>query len=189
MVSSKLLVLAYKLLGLTNGLLIGVGFFGAIDFKGTITLGSVMLGFIILIIAGIFTVRSKIASIWREEAEGERASKERLEAILAHERTEHAAFELEQQELRHELKNQIAECKAQLKVAESRTDLTAALEAIRDIGEHGTRVSRELAELIGGWNKSSVKRDEATHKLLAEIRDKLPSEPIAVRPATKEEKT
>jgi len=186
MVASKLLVLAHNFLGLISGLLVSIGVLGIIDFKGTITLGSVMLGFIFLIAAGIFTVRSKIASIWREDAEGQKAAKELLQETLNAERAARAIFEREQQELRHDLKAEIAAYRAQLKAMEAKTDLTAALEAIREIGDHGTTVSIELAAMIGSWNDSSVKRDEETHKLLTEIRDKLPSEPITVREITQE---
>lgn len=174
------LPLIYRMLGHSFSILAGLGIVATFDFQDKITLGSVITTIAIIAVAGVFTIRSKIATIWREEAEGERAAKERCQGELAEEKADRAAFDRQQQELRHELKNEIAECKAQLAVAEARTDLTAALDAIRDIGDHGTAVSRELVETIRGWNTLSEQRDQVTHRLLGEIRDKLPSEPIAV---------
>lgn len=181
MAASQVLALTYKVLGILTGLLAGIGLIGAVDFRGTITLGSVLLSLLVIALAAFFTIRSKIATIWREEAEGERAAKQRLEEQLALEKERRLVQDQEQQDLRHELRNELAGARAELKVMESRTDLTAALEAIKDIGEHGTRVSRELVETIGSWNKASVERDDKTHQLLAEIRDKLPQEPFEVK--------
>lgn len=172
------LPLAYRLLGHAIALLAGLGVLATIDFQDKVTLGSIITTFAILAIAGVFTIRSKIANIWREEAEGERAAKERFQEQLVAEQKSRLEFEKQQQELRHELKNEIAACKSQLAVAEARTDLTAALEAIREIGDHGTAVSRDLVETMEKAGAMSEARDLETHKLLSEIRDKLPNEPI-----------
>ena len=180
----KLLPLLYKMSGHAVYLIAGLGVVVGVDFQNKITLGSVLVAAVLVILAGIFTIRSKIATIWREEAEGERAAKERLQEELAQEKAARTVFEREQQELRHALKNEIVSLKAQNKVLETRTDLSIALEAIKDIGEHGTAVSRELISAIGGWNVQSVERDEQTHELLKEIRDKLPETPVRVEPAS-----
>lgn len=175
------LILIHRSLGALTALLASLGVATAIDFNHTITLGSVLLAFVIIAIAGVFTIRSKIAAIWREEAEGERASKERLEELLSKERADRSLEEREQQELRHELKNEIASCKAQLKVMEARTDLTAALEAIRVMNaDLASTVSHEILTLMRHAGHLSEERDQRTHHLLAEIRDKLPTEPFSV---------
>ncbi len=128
-----MLLLLYKGLGYLTGLLFSLTVIATVDLSSEITLGSILIAFIIIAVSGVFTVRSKIATIWREEAEGERASKDRLEEILANERIERTAFERQQQEVRHELKGEIAALKAQIKVMEAKTDLSVALEAIREM--------------------------------------------------------
>lgn len=182
----KLLPLIYKTTGHVVYLITGFSVVATIDFQDKITLGSILTTAVLISVAGLFTVRSKIANIWREEAEGERAAKERCLHEISELKAERAAFERDQQEIRHDLKDQLAAARAQIKVLESKTDLTEALGAIKDIGEHGTAVSRELVETIGSWNEQSIVRDERTHVLLEEIRDKLPAEPITVREITSE---
>lgn len=178
---AQLLPLVHRMLGHSINLLAGVGVFTTIDFTHQVTLGSVILTAFIVAIAGVFTVRSKIANIWREEAEGERAAKERLQEELTLERADRAAFEKEQQELRHDLKDKIAGLASQLKVMEAKTDLTAALDAIKQMNEHTTGV---IADAMARGSELSQQRDEQTHHLLEEIRDKLPSEPISVQDVT-----
>lgn len=176
---NALLVLTHRTLGhLAIGLTASLGLFTAIDFNHTITLGSILIGFVIVVVGGIFTIRSKIASVWREEAEGERAAKQRLEHELAEEKASRAKFDREQQELRHELKDELAGCKAQLKAMEARTDLSAALEAIREMNQ---KTADAVVEAMKSTSSLSEERDGRTQALLEEIRDKLPSEPIAVQ--------
>ncbi len=188
--SSAVLFLLYRALGHATGLLTSLGVVFAVDFNHTITLGSVLTAFIVIAIAGVFTVRSKIATIWRQEAEGERASKQRLEETLASERADRVLFERQQQELRHDLKGEVVACKAQLKAMEARTDLTAALEAIRvmnaDLAQ-GVADSILLAMKVGSG--LSEDRDHRTHSLLTEIRDKLPTEPFEIHDVDSHKKT
>ncbi len=179
--TSAVLFILYRALGQFTGLLTSAGVVFAVDFNHEITLGSVLTAFIVIAIAGVFTVRSKIATIWRQEAEGERAKADRLEQELAHERADRLTFERQQQELRHDLKSELAACKASLKAMEARTDLTAALEAIRvmnaDLAE---TVAASIVQVMKDGTRASEDRDRSTHKLLTEIRDKLPSEPFDV---------
>jgi hypothetical protein len=173
-VIGELLVLTHKMLGHFALVITGAGLFTAVDFNHTITLGSVLIGIIVIVVAALFTIRSKIATIWREEAEGERAAKERAESELAEEKASRAAFELEQQEIRHNLKNDLAACQAQLKIMEARTDLTAALEAIRQMNQQTvTEISAAIAQI---FVDKSAQEHAKTHSLLGEIRDRLPSE-------------
>lgn len=171
-------MLAHKTLGHFAVLVTSAGVFTAIDFTHTITLGSIVVTFVVAVVAGVFTIRSRIANIWRQEAEGERAAKERLDEELAAEKESRARFEREQQELRHGLKNKIAELKAEREVLAARTDLTVALDAIQKINE---QTSESIIDAFRSGGDRSRERDETTHRLLTEIRDKLPAEPVAVR--------
>ena len=178
---SAVLFIIYRALGPMTGLLTSAGVVAAVDFSSEITLGSIIIAFVIIAFAGVITVRSKIATIWRQEAEGERAAKQRLEEQLAAERADRLTFEREQQEIRHNLKGDVVALQAQLKVAEAKTDLTTALEAIRvmnaDLAEH---VSEAIMQVMKTGSQLSEDRDHRTHALLTEIRDKLPTEPFKV---------
>ncbi len=188
-VPSSVLFIFYKALGQAIGLLTSAGVVFAIDFNHTITLGSILTALIVIAIAGVFTVRSKIATIWREEAEGERAAKQRIEEALAKERADRLVFERQQQEIRHDLKGEVVALKAQLKAVEAKTDLTVALEAIRVMNADLTEtVSASILRVIQEWNSKSEERDNRSHVLLAEIRDKLPTEPFSVHEITEGDK-
>jgi hypothetical protein len=176
-VTANLLLLAHKTLGYAISLAGGLGILSAVDFSGSITLGSILIAIIIAAMAAFFTMRSKIATIWRQEAEGERAVKERLRQELADVKAERAAFEITQQELRHDLKDKIAGLDAQLKVMEAKTDLEAALDAIKLMNEHTTE---SVVQAMHKTSLLSEQRDGKTQALLEEIRDKLPTEPFAV---------
>ncbi len=179
---SSVLFIVYKALGLAIGLLTSAGVVFAIDFNHTITLGSVLTAFIVIAIAGVFTVRSKIATVWRQEAEGERARAHRLEETLAKERDDRIQLERQQQELRHDLKGEVVALKAQLKAVEAKTDLTAALEAIRQMNAAlAEQLSGSIVAVLKELAATSERRDAGFHSLLTEIRDKLPDEPIVVR--------
>ncbi len=182
---SAVLFILYRALGHATGLLTSAGVVFAVDFNHTITLGSILTAFIVIAIAGVFTVRSKIATIWRQEAEGERAAKQRLEEALAAERADRLVFERQQQEMRHDLKGEVVALKAQLKAVEAKTDLTVALEAIRvmnaELAEH---VSGAIMQVMKTGSQLSEDRDHRTHVLLTEIRDKLPTEPFKVHEIT-----
>ncbi len=185
MAASHMLVVTYKALGLTAGLLASFGVLATIDFNSQITLGSILIAFIVIAVSGIFTVRSKIATIWREEAEGERAAKERYEQALTKERADRVLIERQQQELRHDLKSEVAGLKAQLKAVEAKTDLTAALETIRQMNATlAEQLSGSIVQVLKELAHVSEQRDAGFHSLLTEIRDKLPDEPIEVREIT-----
>jgi hypothetical protein len=177
----QLLPLIYRTLGHTAGLVGVAGGVAVVDFTDKITLGSIITTVVLVIIAGVFTLRAKIATIWREEAEGERAAKERCHEELLEERSNRLEFDRQQQELRHDLKGEIATLQAQLHVMETKTDLTSALAAIEQMNQAAvSSVSNAIADALGRAALLSESRDIQTHRLLEEIRDKLPDEPIAV---------
>lgn len=169
MIPNPILILIYKMLGHLAILsaLASVVIADFVNFRNQITFGSIVVGALILVIAGIFTIRSKIADVWREEAEGERAAKERVQKELEIEKLSRSEFDREQQELRHELKDQNATLVAQLKVLEAKTDLSAALESLKEIATAQTDGHHQ------------------THELLIEIRDKLPNPPILIKDVDK----
>lgn len=178
----KLLPLLYKMAGHAAYLVAGFGIVIGVDFQNKITLGSLLVAAVLIILAGIFTIRSKIATIWREEAEGERAAKERCQEELAEERERRAEFEREQQELRHALKNQVVGLEATIKVLEAKTDLSAAVEKITATSESsGQRVYDQFVQYTQNLASRAEARDGSMLSLLKEIRDKLPSEPIKVQ--------
>lgn len=147
----QLIYLLYRMLGHAAATTLALGgAIAAVDFKEQITLGSVIVTALILCIAGLFTWRSKIASVWREEAEGEKAKAERLEDEL-----------LRANEQRRRLEVQVSELKA-------KTDLTTAIDEIRDI----TRGTAEA--IIAEISKTGQIRDGRTLEVLEEIRDRLP---------------
>ncbi len=182
MAASQMLVILYKALGLSVGLLASFGVVFAVDFNNTITTGSILIAFIIAVAAGAFTVRSKIATVWRQEAEGEKAKAARVEDMLVKERADRVLLERQQQELRHDLKGEVVALKAQLKAVEAKTDLTAALESIRQMNATlAEQLSGSIVMVLRELASTSEQRDAGFHALLTEIRDKLPDEPIAVR--------
>lgn len=168
------LPLIHKMLGHAIGLFTAGGAVAAVDFRNQVTLGSVIVAGIVLVVAGLFTIRSKIASVWREEAEGEKAKASRLEEELEAERASRVEYEKEQTEIRHELRAEIADLGAQLKVMEARTDLSAAIDAIRDVNATVVgAVTASVSESLRG----SRDRDDRMYALLEEIRDRLPPKP------------
>ncbi len=188
--SSAMLFILWRALGHASGLLTGAGVIAAVDFNRTITLGSVLVAFVIIAISGVFTIRSKIAGIWRQEAEGERARASRLEESLVKERSDRVQIERQQQELRHDLKGEVVALKAQLKAVEARTDLTAALEAIRQMNVTlAEQLSESIVSVLRELAATSERRDAGFHSLLTEIRDKLPNEPISVHEVNHDDET
>ena len=166
---SPLLPFAHKMAGHAAGLVAGGGAVATVKFSDQITLGSIIATCAVLIVAGLVTIRSRIAKVWREEAEGEKAKAERLQADLEAERAARLEFEKQQQELRHDLKDELAGVKAANAVLEAKTDLSSALETIRQMNETTVKT---VTEAIA---KALEERDGKIHKVLVEIRDLLPT--------------
>lgn len=113
---------------------IGIGsVFAQVDFSHTITLGSILLGIVIAAAAGLITIRSKVATVWQQEANGYREQAQRIGEELLAEKSSRAKFEREQQELRHALKDELAAVKAALKVEEAKHDLSTILERMQGL--------------------------------------------------------
>lgn len=148
----------------------GTAIASIVDLTTTVTLGSVLLAVLVAAIAGFMTIRSKVARVWRDEADGQRARADRVQAELEQERTDRAASDREQQEIRQELKAQIA-------ALDAKTDLTSALETIRVMNaELAGSIATQIAEVMSVGAQRSEDRDLRTHGLLEEIRDRLPDD-------------
>lgn len=169
--------------------------FAAIDFKGTVTLGSILIGILVIAVAGIFAVRNQqarsamdAAKTWREEAEARSARADRLDEELREQGAAFIAFEREQQEIRHSLKNEVAGLKSQLKVEEAKHDLSALLERMQAFhAEAMTAMQSSTGSAVeavaGAISEIGVKLDanqtlllagqEEQKSLLIEIRDAL----------------
>jgi hypothetical protein len=127
----------------------------------TIEITAIVLGLVVVAVAGVFTIRSNVAKIWREQAEGEKARNEQLVLSLAEAVKEHAeelakirgqhaeaiaalrAEAAEQRELKHTALTDLA-------AANMRTDLT---ELLRQLGvQHKEILARfdNLAEAVNG---------------------------------------
>lgn len=133
--------------------------------------GAIVAMAIAVVIVALVTARSKVGTIWREDAEGQRAAKEHALEQLGLERKERAEFDKQQQELRHDLKNEIATLKMQLQATEAKTDLTSALDTIQRMNKTAVRtVTDAIADAL-------KQRDGEIHAVLVEIRDKLPDTP------------
>jgi hypothetical protein len=123
----------------------------AASFSDKIKLVAIVLGALIVSVAGIFTIRANAASTWRDEADAQREKAKRLvdekhalelafsdhKAAVIQEKT---TFETEQQGLRHELKDEIAGLRASLEVERSKPDLSALMERLA--AQHEDTVKR-----------------------------------------------
>lgn len=172
-----MLPLLHKTLGLAGGLLASWGVFASVSLGNNIEVGSILIAAVIAAMAGVFTLRSKVADVWRQEAEGERTARQRIEQELADAAADRAKENEEQREIRHELKSRVAALEAQLKVMEARTDLSAALDAIRQMNDDRTH---QVVSTMRDTASLSEQRDQRTHELLEQIRDGLPAEPLEV---------
>ncbi len=134
------------------------GTLSAIKFEDTITVGSILIAALVVIAGGIFTFRNNMRTFWKSLAE------ERLEQIKVLEEhnhqkdihiaelQEHSKLELaktveDQRTVRHELKNEIAQLTASLRVEQAKTDLSALLEQLAN--QH----SEAMGNIVAGLQK------------------------------------
>lgn len=130
----------------TPGLLVlGMGTLATVDgVYNVVEIVAILVGLLVVAIAGISTIRSNVGKIWREQAEGEKAAREERDLKIAEMLKEHAAetaqLRLEHAEviaaLTHEaegerdLKNKAL---AELADANLRTDQGPVIELLREI--------------------------------------------------------
>lgn len=108
------------------GLAVGVvDSVAAAHFSDTITLGSVLVGLAVMVVAGFGAVRSQIARNYRDSWESEKTLRVEKEEALARCHEQMSVEREEQRIIRHQLKDDLATAKAQVAVLETRTDFTA----------------------------------------------------------------
>ena len=123
---------------------------------------AIVLGLGVVAVAGIFTIRSNVAKIWREQAEGEKARNIDLAAQMAEmlkiNAAEKAKAKIEEAEVQAELlktRNDLAE-------AIVRTDLTSVLKQMAD--EHAEVIAALLQINVNLSNgRVHADADEALH--------------------------
>lgn len=94
---------------------------------------AIVVGLLVVAVAGVFTIRSNVAKIWREQAEGEKArnldlTAQLAAAVVAH--AEAAAVLRREANAQSDLKERAL---VDLDAANKRTDLSPALELLRQI--------------------------------------------------------
>jgi len=129
--------------------------------------GAIVAAAVSVVVAAWLTARSKVGAIWREDAEGQRAAKEHLQETLTAERLERVEFEKQQQLLRHDLKDEMAGIRLKLQAAEVRTDLTTALDTIREMN------ATTVKTVTDAISKALEERDGQIHAVLVQILDQL----------------
>lgn len=94
---------------------------------------AIVVGLMVIAIAGVFTIRSNVAKIWREQAEGEKARNADLVEQLAEQRLA-AAEDLAKVKLEAtDLREQLQHAQSELNAASTRTDLTPVLAVLHEI--------------------------------------------------------
>lgn len=120
-------LLLYKIAAGIGTLAVASGFFLTVDLTKTISLGSILVGALVVVLAGVFTLRNNMRSFWKDLAEQRDAEVTELQKDLKAKEEEMAAFALAQQELRHELKAELDAAKLLLEGERAKTDLSALL--------------------------------------------------------------
>lgn len=106
-------------------------------------LAAIVVGLVVVAVAGLFTIRSNVAKVWREQAEGEKARADGLAADLAEAIKQHAEAQATMRlahagdiaKMQHDIEEQrrvVEQLQADLASANARTDLSALTETIRE---------------------------------------------------------
>lgn len=106
----------------------GIGsFFAQATFTSTIGLGSLIVGMLVVILFGVFSLRDRKNAGWKDRYEQEQATakQEREKADGLAERLE------EERVIRHDIKDELATAKAQLLVEQAKPNLNEILEQQR----------------------------------------------------------
>lgn len=126
-----------------------------------VEIGSVIIGVMIVAVAGLFTIRTNVAKVWREQAEAEKARNDDLTAKLTEMGKAHAREMAELREQtgadltalraevkeQHELKHRAL---ADLAAANMRTDLTPVLTALADVKAALGALTSDVADTADG---------------------------------------
>lgn len=117
------------------------------NFSGTVTLGSILLGIIVLVVAAMFTIRSNVAAVWRQEAEGWKAAAEREQEKREAALLEHAEQLEAERVVRHQLKDELATVNALLLVEKAKPDVSALVELSK---ENYANAMRDISSMVEG---------------------------------------
>jgi len=123
-----------------------VALLAQIQFSNTITVGSIIVAALVVIASGLFTLRNNMRSFWRNLAEERGEEIKVLEKHLREREDARAQDAEEQRAIRHELKNQIAELNANLRVEQTKTDLSALIELL---AKQHTEAMTQFSTIIG----------------------------------------
>lgn len=132
------------------------------SYHDTITLGSILVSAIVIVIGGIFTIRNNLKSFWKNLAEERSEQVKVLEEHLKDAADKLAAAELrhteqmagfaeEQREVRHTLKNELAEARIQLEAERAKHDissLVSRLEVMEETLATRTPVFTHMEDLL-----------------------------------------
>lgn len=113
---------------------VGYQLFAGTQFSNSINLGAVIVALLVVVIAGLFTIRANVAKVWRENYEAEKAKVSQLE-------DENAALVAEASKQREDKHAALAEVAAlQL------TDQAAVLKALAAMQERILKAIARAAE-------------------------------------------
>jgi hypothetical protein len=116
----------------------------ALQFNTTITLGSILIGTIILALGGIHTVRTNYGNWWKQAYDEQKARADELEEQFR-----------EQRRLKHDARNELAAQRLKTDLTTLVTpiqEIMVALERMSQTQERQTHLLDVLAERIGGNN-------------------------------------
>ena len=97
---------------------------GASNFSANTTAVSIVVAALVIVIGGLFTLRNNLKTFWKERALELEEKVKVLDQHAEEKLQERAAFAEEQRDVRHELKTQLANAKAQLEVERAKHDLS-----------------------------------------------------------------
>jgi hypothetical protein len=144
----------------------GVETVAVTNFSSTITLGSVILGVLVLVVAGFFTVRANIAKVWHENYDAEvvrrKQAEERCQELLNEMHRERD----EQAKLRHDLKGELTAVSLALEAEKLKPNLGVIVEMAT---EHYASAMRDVTAMFEGVTETQRQMQEA----LARIADQL----------------
>lgn len=140
--------------------------FAQANFSNTITLGSIILGIVVLVVAALFTIRSNVAKIWREEAEGWKSSALHERELREKSVLDRARELDEERDVRHALKNELAATKADLAVEKAKPDLSLIVEQSK---ENYANAMRDITAMVTGIVETQNQMLDVLSRLAAQI--------------------
>lgn len=127
---------------------IGLGMLAVVNgVYNAIEVVAIAVGLVVVAVAGVFTIRSNVAKIWREQAEGEKAKNEDLTKQIAATTLAHASEIADAKLAEAALQAEIHALNVHLEAARARTDLTPVMETLGKILEAVT--GHTTIEVVG----------------------------------------